>query len=92
LMKGLEESGFRCYKPYGAYYIMTDITEFNFTDDTTFARALVKDVGVAAVPGSSFYSNPRNGYRKIRFGFPKKMQTLQNAVELLKTARERLAR
>jgi aminotransferase len=92
LMKGLEDSGFRCYKPYGAYYIMTDITEFGFTDDTTFAHALVKDVGVAAVPGSSFYSNPRNGYRKIRFGFPKKMQTLQNAVELLKTARERLAR
>jgi aspartate/methionine/tyrosine aminotransferase len=92
LMKGLEDSGFRCYKPYGAYYIMTDITEFGFADDTTFAHALVKDVGVAAVPGSSFYSNPRNGYRKIRFGFPKKMQTLQNAVELLKTARERLAR
>lgn len=92
LMKGLEESGFRCYKPYGAYYIMTDITGFGFADDTTFAHALVKDVGVAAVPGSSFYSNPRNGYRKIRFGFPKKMQTLQNAVELLKTARERLAR
>ena len=92
LMKGLEESGFRCYKPYGAYYIMTDITEFGFTDDTTFAHALVKDVGVAAVPGSSFYSNSRNGYRKIRFGFPKKMQTLQKAVELLKTARERLAR
>jgi aspartate/methionine/tyrosine aminotransferase len=92
LMKGLEESGFHCYKPYGAYYIMTDITEFGFADDTSFAHALVKDVGVAAVPGSSFYSNPRNGYRKIRFGFPKKMQTLQNAVELLKTARERLAR
>ncbi len=92
LMKGLEESGFRCYKPYGAYYIMTDITEFGFADDTTFAHALVKDVGVAAVPGSSFCSNPRNGYRKIRFGFPKKMQTLQKAVELLKTARERLAR
>jgi aspartate/methionine/tyrosine aminotransferase len=92
LMKGLEESGFRCYKPYGAYYIMTDITAFGFTDDTTFAHALVKDVGVAAVPGSSFYSNPRNGYRKIRFGFPKKMQTLQKAVELLKTAQERLAR
>ena len=92
LMKGLEESGFRCYKPYGAYYIMTDITEFGFADDTTFAHALVKDVGVAAVPGSSFYSNSRNGYRKIRFGFPKKMQTLQKAVELLKTARERLAR
>jgi len=92
LMQGLEDSGFRCYKPYGAYYIMTDITSFGFTDDTSFAHALVKDVGVAAVPGSSFYSNSRNGYRKIRFGFPKKMETLQKAVELLKTARDRLAR
>lgn len=92
LMEGLVESGFKCYKPYGAYYIMTDIGEFQFADDTSFARALVKDVGVAAVPGSSFYSNPRDGYRKIRFGFPKKMETLQNAVTLLKTARSRLAR
>jgi aminotransferase len=92
LMRGLEESGFPCFKPYGAYYIMTDITAFNFPDDTSFARALIKDVGVAAVPGSSFYSLPRNGYRKIRFGFPKKMETLRKAVELLKTARDKLAK
>ena len=71
---------------------MTDITAFGFTDDTTFAHALVKDVGVASVPGSSFYCNSRDGYRKIRFAFRKKMETLQKAVELLKTARERLAR
>ena len=92
LMRGLEESGFVCYKPYGAYYIMTDITNFEFADDTSFARALVKDVGVAAVPGSSFYSNSRNGSRKIRFGFPKKMETLRNAVELLKKTRDKLSR
>ncbi len=92
LMRGLEESGFVCYKPYGAYYIMTDITNFEFADDTSFARALVKDVGVAAVPGSSFYSNSKNGSRKIRFGFPKKMETLRNAVELLKKTRDKLSR
>ena len=45
----------RCYKPSGAYYIMTDISAFGFADDVEFARYLVKDVGVAAVPGSSFY-------------------------------------
>jgi aminotransferase len=92
LMRGLEESGFVCYKPYGAYYIMTDITSFGFADDTSFARALVQDVGVAAVPGSSFYSAARNGYRKIRFGFPKKMETLRKAVELLKNTQDKLSR
>ena len=92
LMRGLEESGFVCYKPYGAYYIMTDITNFEFADDTSFAHALVKNVGVAAVPGSSFYSNSKNGSRKIRFGFPKKMETLRNAVELLKKTRDKLPR
>ena len=44
-----------CYEPDGAYYVMTDISAFGFPDDVEFARYLVKDVGVAAVPGSSFY-------------------------------------
>lgn len=92
LLDGLENAGFRCYKPYGAYYIMTDITDFGFPDDTGFARALIQDVGVAAVPGSSFYANPKEGLRKIRFGFPKKMSTLQKAVDLLKSAKTKLAR
>lgn len=91
LMMGLEESGFRCFKPYGAYYIMTDISDFGFPDDTTFARALVKDVGVAAVPGSSFYNNSASGYRRLRFGFPKKMETLEKAVSLLRHTRQKLA-
>ena len=55
LLDILERHHFTCYKPFGAYYIMTDISAFGFADDVEFARYLVKDVGVAAVPGSSFY-------------------------------------
>ena len=83
LMGELERVGFRCYKPYGAYYVMTDISAFGFPDDTTFARKMVKEVGVATVPGSSFYHTPSDGYKKVRFAFCKKMETLQRAVALL---------
>jgi aminotransferase len=89
LLGALEEAGFRCYKPYGAYYIMTDISAFGFPDDTTFARKLIQDVGVAVVPGSSFYHNPQDGYSKVRFAFCKKMETLQRASEKLKAKRLR---
>src|SRR5262249_60129207 len=65
----LERHRFTCYKPYGAYYIMTDIGVFGFADDVEFARYLVKDVGVAAVPGSSFYRTPGVGKTKLRFCF-----------------------
>lgn len=90
LMNALENSGFPCFKPYGAYYIMTDISGFGFDDDTAFARALIRDVGVAAVPGSSFYSNAKDGHKRLRFGFPKKMETLERAVALLRNAKEKL--
>jgi aminotransferase len=79
LLDILERHHFTCYKPNGAYYIMTDITDFGFSDDVTFARHLVKDVGVATVPGSSFYKNAENGRTKIRFCFCKKDQTLVEA-------------
>jgi len=75
----LERHHFVCYKPDGAYYIMTDISGFGFSDDVTFARHLVKDIGVATVPGSSFYKNAANGRTKIRFCFCKKDATLQEA-------------
>ena len=83
MLKALEDAGFQCFKPYGAYYIMTDITTFGYPDDTTFARKLIQDVGVAVVPGSSFYHRPKDGYRKVRFAFCKKMETLYKAVERL---------
>ena len=79
LVEILERHHFTCYRPYGAYYIMTDISRFGFKDDVEFARYLVKDVGVAAVPGSSFYRNPAAGRTKLRFCFCKRDETLREA-------------
>ena len=78
LLEILERHHFVCYKPYGAYYIMTDISTFGFADDVEFARYLVKSVGVAAVPGSSFYKTGA-GKTKLRFCFCKKDETLAEA-------------
>ena len=79
LLDILERRHFTVYKPLGAYYIMTDISKFGFRDDVEFARYLVKDIGVAAVPGSSFYKNSANGRTKLRFCFCKRDETLQDA-------------
>jgi len=84
LAKVLDEAGFRIYRPKGAYYIMTDVGHFGFSDDAAFAFYLVEKFGVATVPGGSFYSRPSLGATKIRFCFPKKMETLQRAAEKLK--------
>jgi aminotransferase len=75
----LRPAGFECYAPRGAYYIMTDIAAFGFPDDVAFARHLVTDIGVAAVPGSSFYRDPASGRTKLRFCFCKKDETLAAA-------------
>ena len=83
LLQILGESGFKCFKPRGAYYIMTDISAFNFPDDVAFARYLVKEIGVAAVPGSSFYRDPVEGRTHLRFTFCKTEKTLQAAAERL---------
>ena len=79
LLDILERHHFTCYAPGGAYYIMTDISAFGFPDDVEFARYLVKEVGVAAVPGSSFYRNPAAGRTKLRFCFCKRDETLAEA-------------
>ena len=79
LLAILEQRGFTCYIPRGAYYIMTDIAAFGFPDDVAFARYLVKEIGVAAVPGSSFYSVPAAGRTKLRFCFCKRDETLAEA-------------
>lgn len=79
LLDILRRHHFTCYVPKGAYYIMTDIAHFGFGDDVEFARYLVKDVGVAAVPGSSFYRNAELGRTKLRFCFCKKDETLAEA-------------
>jgi aminotransferase len=79
LLDVLERHHFTVYKPNGAYYIMTDISVFGFDDDVEFARYLVKDIGVAAVPGSSFYKNAAKGRTKLRFCFCKRDETLAEA-------------
>jgi aspartate/methionine/tyrosine aminotransferase len=79
LLEILERNHFVCYKPDGAYYIMTDIGAFGARDDMEFARYLVKEIGVSAVPGSSFYKNAADGRTKLRFCFCKREETLREA-------------
>jgi len=83
LLDILTRCGFSCFTPAGAYYIMTDISGFGFPDDVAFARHLVTEIGVAAVPGSSFYRDPALGRTKLRFTFCKKDDTLNAAAERL---------
>ena len=83
LLGVLEESGFRCYKPDGAYYIMTDIQAFGFANDIEFTKHLVREIGVAVVPGSSFYHHPELGAQQVRFCYCKRDETLQAAAERL---------
>jgi aspartate/methionine/tyrosine aminotransferase len=89
LMPALTEAGFRCFRPRGAYYVMTDIGRFGFADDLAFTQHLVKDIGVAAVPGSSFYNDPRDGASQVRFAFCKRDQTLDEAARRLRKLRDR---
>ena len=89
LMPALTEAGFRCFRPRGAYYVMTDISAFGFADDVAFTKYLVKEIGVAAVPGSSFYNDPRDGAKQVRFAFCKKDATLDEAGHRLKKLRDR---
>jgi aspartate/methionine/tyrosine aminotransferase len=89
LMPALEEAGFQCFRPRGAYYVMTDISAFGFPDDVTFAKFLVQEVGVACVPGSSFYRDARDGAKQVRFAFCKRPETLDEAAKRLKTLRDR---
>lgn len=80
----LDGAGFRCFRPQGAYYVMADISAFGYADDMQFARHLVENVGVAAVPGSSFFNDANEGSRILRFCFCKKLETLQAAQERFK--------
>ena len=79
----LEQAGFRCFVPRGAYYVMTDVSGFNYPDDVTFAKYLVEKIGVAVVPGSSFFNDPADGKNLVRFTFCKTEKTLRAAAEKL---------
>jgi aspartate/methionine/tyrosine aminotransferase len=75
----LERAGFRVHRPAGAYYVMTEIDGLGWNDDVAFARYLIETIGVAVVPGSSFYDDPADGRRQVRFAFCKKDETLDEA-------------
>ena len=83
LLGALREVGFTAYRPRGAYYIMTNVRGFGFANDVEFVRHLIADIGVAAVPGSSFYSDDM-GAQQVRFAFCKKEETLAAAIERLR--------
>jgi aminotransferase len=87
----IESAGFVAWKPQGAYYILTDVAHFmkqvGIDDDTAFAMYLIKEVGVATVPGSSFYAHRELGRTKIRFCFPKTDDMLRDAGERLQKLR-----
>lgn len=82
LYNALIKAGFNCRMPEGAYYILADIPDGIKMDDMEFARYLVSKIGVAAVPGSSFYRSEK-GKHKLRFTFSKKDETLQEAATRL---------
>jgi aminotransferase len=85
----LTRAGFRCFVPRGAYYVMTDIAGFGSTDDVAFSRYLVEEIGVAVVPGSSFFNDPADGKSLVRFTFCKTEATLRAASERLAMLRPR---
>ena len=84
LLPRLEAAGFRCFQPRGAYYVMTDISGFGFPSDVELVRHLIEEIGVAAVPGSSFFGDRQAGAQMVRFCFSKKCETLEEAGRLLK--------
>ncbi len=79
IVETLSSAGLRCFVPKGAYYVMTDISGVGFSDDVTFVRHLIENLGVAAVPGSSFYSHNPASCPHVRFCFCKKYETLEEA-------------
>ena len=88
-LEGLDKIGLSYYEPQGAYYVLVDISKLNpFATDFEFCEWLIKEVGVAAVPGSAFFKHPE--YRYIRFHFAKQEQTLIAALDRLSKLKEKL--
>lgn len=87
---GLDELGFTFTRPQGAYYVLMDISEYGYSDDLLFCEDLARQVGVGAVPGSSFFKEPENRY--IRFHFAKKDDTLEAALDRLADMKDKMKR
>jgi aminotransferase len=84
LVPALQEAGFACAPPEGAYYVLADFSALSAEDDTTFSKRLAREAGVAPVPGSSFFSDPTRGRSLVRFAFCKRLDTLREAGERLR--------
>jgi aminotransferase len=83
LVAALQSSGFKCIAPEGAYYILSDISDLSDLSDVEFSYWLTREIGVAPVPGSSFFSEPELGRHLIRFAFCKTDDMLRAAAERL---------
>ncbi|MCH7991438.1 MAG: aminotransferase class I/II-fold pyridoxal phosphate-dependent enzyme [Gemmatimonadetes bacterium] len=83
LVSALQEAGFKCRHPQGAYYILADFSDLSDEDSMTFGKRLTVDGGVAPVPGASFFSVPERGHSLVRFVFCKRVETLREAGERL---------
>ena len=84
LVAALQDAGFGCRAPQGAYYVLTDFSALSDEDDTPFAKRLAREGGVASVPGSSFFSKPERGRSLVRFAFCKRLETLEEAAHKLR--------
>ena len=87
-LKGLKDVGLEFSEPQGAYYVLMDITPFGYDNDLEFCLVLAKEVGVGAVPGSSFFREPVN--HLIRFHFAKKDETLNEALNRLEAIHKKI--
>jgi aminotransferase len=83
MVTALADAGFKFTVPEGAYYILADFSALSGSDDATFAKWMTKEIGVATVPGSSFYQNGQGGRGLVRFAFCKQAETLRKAADRL---------
>jgi aspartate/methionine/tyrosine aminotransferase len=90
MVEALAEAGFTFSVPEGAYYILADFSGLSDMDDVSFAKWMAEEIGVAAVPGSSFYHHRELGRSLVRFAFCKRIDTLKRASERLARVRERV--
>lgn len=84
LVAGLQDAGFKCHFPQGAYYILADFSDLSDLDSMSFGKVLTEEAGVAPVPGGSFFSDPARGHSLARFVFCKQMGTLREAADRLR--------
>ena len=91
-VEACREAGFTPYVPQGAYYMLADFREIGFRDDQEAARLILERSGVAVIPGSSFYLDPKDGRTQIRLCYAKKMKDLEEACRRIRAMKPALAR